>query len=704
MDVFASVRCDALTVYGDRLFWSVGCGGDFEPATSRVESDRLGGGNRLVHYAPASCGADRVACERVAVDGVSIFWLTGDGRVVKVPIGAMGATPVTVARSGLGQILGWPYQVGVATAGGRVFWNEGSTIYAAPTTGGTATRVTSVGDGPLAGHLGATPTGELVCICGGDLVMFNPSTPTVFDVVDSNVGCFAVGAGRIVWASAGPRSSLKSRPLAGGATVTHYVASVAGGTLGQIRSVAIDSAGVYAHEFRNVTGGPVVSAPVAGVGGRDISEFFLADPIVAGNNGSLYVSDMNSAIYRLPCTGIAATPGGIEITGIEVTQAIQTRDGRIPLLASKRTFVRVYLRGHSDAAGPWTGVTGRVFVEGFGLPLTPIGRYSVTAADAGSRRSADDDSLLFELSPEHTGAGTRTLAVSVLPPGGRPTSTPEPQSSTRVTFVGRHDGSAVQIGYYGVRYRMPDTPAAVLAANGVTATIDPSTNTGTWPERTLDDLRRDRDEALAYLPLAVLSLTLWPGDPVASFSYTDSSVPQDRQAYMQGRAWGHSLLDMRRAGDPLERVVVLQPERTDYNGNCSSTTPPSMINLQSGAEPGNTLAHELGHSLSMDHTQYVGAGNGGHDPNYPRESPTRNGNDAIDGAFGSEVGLGARTSPHALPGQDAMGNPALWDIMSYHHLGLPGPTSWTAPYTYCKMLHAATDGEQTFTDLDGYTS
>ena len=690
MERFVATRCDGLAVADGRLYWKVGCGGELQPARSVVESCSLTRGSRVSHYAPADCQPDRVASMTVAVDNASIYWLTGDGHVVTVPVGSSDAAPRRLAETETRRLDGWPGHFWITLLGDRIYWNEGPRIFSIPKTGGPRSLLTAVAG--ARGLLGLTSLdgARLVCLAEGQLIAIPVGDPDRREIVATGVSCFAVGRGRLVWGARGggsATSTLRSRAVEGGDTITHHT------TRGELAAVAVDAGGVYAHEVRNVTGGPIVRAPLDRDGATDISEFLLRNPsLVAGQDGYLYWTDFNSAIFRL-ATGAPPVrpPGSLHITGVHVTQGVQTSDQRIPLLAWRRTFVRVYVRGDDDGR-PWAGVTARLTVEGSARAHTPLARYAITAPVAGSDPRTVDDSFVFELDPEEMRPGSRSCTVHVVPPPGRPTSDPGgPTVRRELRFLARRDGSPVSVGYYGIRYRMTDVPEDVQRSVGLSGP--------TWPERPWSAMVTDRRNAEQYLPVAHLALWTWPGNPVASFPYTGPDVPNDRQAFIRGRNWARSLLDMRRSDDPVQRLVVLQPEMNDYNGHCSSLVPPAYINLQSGPEPGNTLAHELGHSLGMAHTQFVG---GPHDDDYPRQERLPDGSSGPrDGMYGPEIGLAVFDAPVALPGTAPDGTPALGDLMSYRHLR-PMPSCWASPYTYCKMMKAASGGEINPAGIDGF--
>src|ERR1700682_2297447 len=84
--LFVHDNVEGMALQGTTLFWETNCGGECSPARSRLRStnSRGTGGIGSTLYYPAACHADRVASGNVAVDNTNVFWLTGDGRLVRL--------------------------------------------------------------------------------------------------------------------------------------------------------------------------------------------------------------------------------------------------------------------------------------------------------------------------------------------------------------------------------------------------------------------------------------------------------------------------------------------------------------------------------------------------------------------------------------------------------------------------------------------
>jgi hypothetical protein len=378
-------------------------------------------------------------------------------------------------------------------------------------------------------------------------------------------------------------------------------------------------------------------------------------------------------------------PGRVYVTATEVTQGVQTyavTDRRVPLLAWRRTYMRVLVRADPDANGDWTGVTAQLTVEGSRAgALSPVNQFSITVPATGSHRNTLDDSFLFELDPIDTRDGTRGFTVELIPPAGRPMGDSSGlRADGSMTFESNLAGLPVIWAFYGVRYRYVDIPPADQVANGLTSS--------TWPERPWSDLELDSGYAACILPVAYLALSEWPGNPVHDVEWADT--------YTAGRAWATQLADML----PLAEgegfgVVVLQPEITDrYQGLCQALGNGAFcINYHgtflNGSSPpldyGTTLAHELGHSMGLCHTPNVDATNGCQDLSFRR----------ADGSVGDYIGVGPLPPTSypagpdvfaAVPGENPDGTVAECDFMSYSTVTGQQPVRWPSPYMYCKAM------------------
>lgn len=127
-------------------------------------------------------------------------------------------------------------------------------------------------------------------------------------------------------------------------------------------------------------------------------------------------------------------PGQITLEGVEVTQAIQDIESKVPLVAGKSTLVRVYLRYEGESAVTVRGElnvvrqvekrdgagnllrdqAGNVLMETKESILPSANELTVSPADdtlLGSKRARLERSLYFVLPPKDIGAGTASFKL-----------------------------------------------------------------------------------------------------------------------------------------------------------------------------------------------------------------------------------------------------------------------------------------------------
>jgi hypothetical protein len=350
----------------------------------------------------------------------------------------------------------------------------------------------------------------------------------------------------------------------------------------------------------------------------------IPNPLLVRATDSTYQTGEASVRFGYTPAGV----GDIWITGIEVTQAIQTLDNRIPLIAYKPTAVRVYVRSTEDVRGPWTGLMARMTVNGHSYaPALVDPRVGIPASPMGSDRYSTNDSFVFLLNTSDTAQGSRNLQASIYMPSGRPESNSANNTrSQAMTF-----NPPVYLSMYGVTY----------------GNLNPTLGPAPW-----SDFEAHRSFTRTVFPVTNFTIRQLPGNPSPSF---DNSMGT---AYIQAReVWATRMLASMPTG---ARIYLLQPEGDGLTGMASQSGWMNGQNVQ-GEGVGWVMAQEAGHSFGL---WWHAPGNDAADPNY--DYPYRSGN------IGPQTGFDTRTL-QALPIN-------MRDIMSYYN------PNWISPFTYCALL------------------
>jgi hypothetical protein len=384
------------------------------------------------------------------------------------------------------------------------------------------------------------------------------------------------------------------------------------------------------------------------------------------------------AVLTLAGCSPAPNPGDVGILNIELTQGVQLLN-RVPLLAGKPTFARVYVQGNAMGGARVPTVGARLTFDG-SPPLAPVGTTSVTPPALGSDPRTLGDSFLFALPPALLIAGSHHLHAELVLPAGAPHSAEAELDTDFDVTLGPPSGP-VRMRVYGVMYGYTNVPAAYQARIGLTSS--------TWPARAFSDFEIQRDGAEQMLPVSSLIIDPLPNTAPANFDcrYIGDEATGGCEGYVDGRAWGHRIIDAAFPGGG-QTILVMQPESTPgrfLGAHQGSAAGNHVINFQpDSSDIGSTVAHELYHALGLGHTQ---VGLDSHEAGYPRD----------DGSMGPYVALRSRPAIQLIPGDDLTGTVTGFDIMSYRF------PQWASPYVYCRGMRAASGGAITCPrGLDGW--
>lgn len=131
--------------------------------------------------------------------------------------------------------------------------------------------------------------------------------------------------------------------------------------------------------------------------------------------------NQNGSLQRLPNDASALPQTNMRVTGIEVTQGIQSLNNNVLLIKNRRTFVRVYVQSDGPAVA---GVTARLSATWNGggsdlplLPVNPWGNKLLTqlTVQPGPNRDDINQSFLFDLPLDWTTKSNLVLRAELNP-------------------------------------------------------------------------------------------------------------------------------------------------------------------------------------------------------------------------------------------------------------------------------------------------
>jgi YVTN family beta-propeller protein len=378
---------------------------------------------------------------------------------------------------------------------------------------------------------------------------------------------------------------------------------------------------------------------------------------------------------------------GLQVTGIEVTQAIQDVANSVPLVRGRKTFVRAHVK--SDGP-PVFGVTARLFGVrmlctlagcdgsplGFVIPSNNVGTHIMISDDPN--RQNLNDSFLFEL-PWAWSDLPDPIRLHVLlhtSPGLPPTTCrPDAPSVTS----GFEPATTLDIQFIRLAYDLAGVPPSTAR---VATTVTDQDHNESWVERSypLSELRA-RPDLPVYDPglgsrvdrTAQECLDMKPEDREFCAHRYVTTLPALLNAVGSARG-AYALIPE----DPAGRSLFTR-------GACCRQglgAGPSQ-----GSKYGYYTAHEIGHLLGRRHpvTGSIGCGHTADDPNYPYVLTLIHPLHDYDPETGF-AGFDRGDSGLAI-GQNYVGNYSAFDVMGYC-----GPVYWISDYSYNGLYGALRAG------------
>jgi len=359
--------------------------------------------------------------------------------------------------------------------------------------------------------------------------------------------------------------------------------------------------------------------------------------------------------------GPAGPKPKLQLDAIEVTQSIQDHNQSVPLIANKRTFVRVYigvtsgspatvqgeLRVARHPHGPWT------VVPSMGTASLDPGRKGSTLPELQTRRDNLAYSLNFRLPSTLIRAGDVTVRLGHVRDATSTQVIPVKDANTTKT-VTLIQSPALRVRVINLQYTTGTPPVTHAASANDIALLR------SWLRRTYPVPN------LVFSSVTVPATATWP---------FNSGQANAQVAAIRA-------LDMAGGGDPRTHYYGLVSDGGGFMRGSAAGIPgtPDPSVVASGPTGSSTWGwdndgsygdwyggHELGHTFGRFHPGFCGESHD--DPAYPfTAGQLANNDDAFVGLDAGEASLGL--SPVALPGT------AWHDVMTYCS------TQWVSSYTY----------------------
>ena len=405
------------------------------------------------------------------------------------------------------------------------------------------------------------------------------------------------------------------------------------------------------------TVGPRAGDSDVTVSGKRMAMRLLEHAQLRGVEVSVSHPDNGSGITAVKTLAPDVTSTPVQLDALEVTQSIQDLAHSIPLVAAKKTVVRLYL---SNYAGTAVTVQGRLALRR--SPTDPLvsvsssNNVTLNPADAGNIWTKRDDatkSLNFLLPDTHTVEGPLTIAgITLLDAGTGAAVTLGQERRPTVRFIA---SPPLRVRVIGIRYRM-GTPPVTYVPSTLDFALLPSWLGRAYPagqviySQTIVDATPTPPFSSGQINAqvaAIRALDVGSGTDARTHYY---GFVADGGFFMRGSAAG-----IPQTPDPS--VVASGPTGSgtwgwDFDG--------SYGDWYGG--------HELGHTFGRYHPGFCGESQNDLQ-NYPYPNGQLAGSD--QGFTGFDVGDPAQGLPMtARPG-------TTWhDVMTYCS------TQWLSPYTY----------------------
>jgi hypothetical protein len=351
------------------------------------------------------------------------------------------------------------------------------------------------------------------------------------------------------------------------------------------------------------------------------------------------------------------SPAKLSCDGVEVTQAIQNMNHDVPLVARKRTVVRVYLSASASAPVSVHGVLkARRLPNGPWRVVRSLGPVTIDPAENGQlrpKRESESKSLNFLLPESVCQPGLTEVRVVLLHQTGPFALLKVPATARRkVRF---HATPPLRVRILGVRFQGGSPPAS-MSPSALDYTLIQS-----WLERAYPVASVEWSQAVVDAPQA------WPFDASIINTFVRGIRTTDVLGGVDARTHYYGLVSDGGGGFFMRGLASGIPGVPDPSTVASGPTGPNTWGWDVDGSYGDWYTgHEFGHTYGRFHAEFCGAAGGA-------PYPFVNGQlSNADGAFvGFDTGDPAQGLPmRALPG-------TIWhDVMSYCAF------QWLSSFTY----------------------
>jgi hypothetical protein len=411
---------------------------------------------------------------------------------------------------------------------------------------------------------------------------------------------------------------------------------------------------------------PRTTAPPPPSGPGDLR--ITADPLCCDPPATSSPLDLREHAAPAPGPGLK-NPGpppnfpDLYVLGIEVTQNIQDLSSRMPLVAGRKTWIRVHPRAN---IGSWAPIDGAILVKRGSQQeiLYPVNGPISTGLTVD--RADADSALNFVLDPKWYAEGALNISALVwaFGPGTLDDKEPNPENNLMKTAV---------------------TFKAAKNPNVHVVPLDDGAGPGPSPSLlwVISSSLFVSNNIIRYHPIADTNLTVYPvplgpasngnGGGIGTVPAWDLSTSTGRTQPLQRLFWYHQVL-----GIPSdERLFGLFDSSIPSGGY----TGWAKSNLKSAwtMPSGSTPSHEAGHLTGLNHVDCSGseADGGALDATHPNARPHCS--LAPTGTAGY-FGLTVYDTPFTIYSNDPAHPQAGYPLMGYKS------PKWNDAYHWCKML------------------